>query len=64
MVNHDEWTQVLRNMPKCKNCISYDTNETKEYDGKVAICSNRKSGRYKIGHYSVCCEFYQESTEI
>jgi hypothetical protein len=63
MISHNDWTEGLKNMPKCKYCIFYDASNVrvKEFNGKIAICTNFKSGRYKIGHYSACCEFYKES---
>lgn len=62
-MNYTDWAERLKRMPKCKNCTFYDANnpKIKDYNGKIAICTSPKSERYKIGHYSVCCEFYIEN---
>lgn len=56
----NELTKTLKQMPKCKDCKSYDAHKFPEYNGAVAICTG-KSERYKVGHHSVCCEYYDEN---
>ena len=60
---NEDFKKIAENHPKCKSCEFYDIDNKilktqDEYYWKVAICLNFSSGRYKVGHNSICCEFY------
>ena len=62
---NEDFKKFAESRPKCKSCEFYDVDNTNlkieaEYYGKVAICLKSGSGRYKVGHNSICCEFYNQ----
>ena len=64
MSYNDDFKKFAESSMKCKSCEFYDFDNVnliieKEYYGKAAICLQSGSGRYKVGHNSICCEFYK-----
>ena len=65
----EDFKKFADNQKKCGSCIYFDIeNENlqidKSYKGKIAICSENHSGRYKVGHNSICCEFYKSNSKL
>lgn len=65
---NEDFKKFAENCKKCKSCKFYDIDNAnlkieEEYYGKVAICLASGSGRYKVGHNSIYCEFYKSKSE-
>lgn len=65
----EDFKRFAESSAKCKNCEFYDIDNENlrieaSYYGKVAICLNRSSERYKVGHNSIHCEFYKAKGEL
>ena len=60
---NEDFKRFADKQPKCKTCRFYDVKNKNlivddEYRGKIAICVEKSSGRYIVGHNSICCECY------
>lgn len=44
----------------CNTCKFYDSEPYLEYNGKIAICRCNNSMYYKVGLFSVSCNFYKK----
>jgi hypothetical protein len=61
---NEDFKKIAENYPKCKNCEFYDRDNKNliledGYYGKIAICLAEGSGRYIVGHNTICCEFFK-----